>query len=119
MIHGSCLCGSVKYEINGNFESISKCGCSECRKITGSDFSANALIRGDDFHLIKGEDNVAVYKVSDEVSRTFCSRCGSNLQYIINEHPEIIGVAMGTLDEDMLGVYDKLITTKTMQAHNN
>lgn len=101
MIHGSCLCGSVKYEINGEIESIGKCDCADCKKMTGSEFSANALIKHENFRLIEGEDNIAVYKVSDEVSRTFCSRCGSNLQYIINERPEIIGIALGTLDDDI------------------
>lgn len=99
MIHGSCLCGSIKYKISGNIESIGKCDCVDCKKMTGSDFSANALIKQNNFHLLEGEDNVAIYKVSDEVSRTFCRVCGSNLQYIANEHPEIIGIALGTLDD--------------------
>lgn len=99
MIHGSCLCGNIKYEISGDVESVSKCDCLNCKKMTGSEFSANALIKQDAFHVLMGEENIATYKVSDEVSRTFCSVCGSNLQYIANKHPEIIGIALGTLDD--------------------
>ncbi len=111
MIHGSCLCGSVKYEINGEIESIGKCDCVECRKITGSEFSANALIKQENFRLLEGDDNVAVYRVSDEVSRTFCSRCGSNLQYIANEYPEIIGVAIGTFDDNSVQLHKTISST--------
>lgn len=102
MIHGSCLCGSIKYEISGNIESIGKCECVDCKKMTGSEFFANALIKQDDFHLVEGGNNVATYRVSDEVSRTFCSKCGSNLQYIANKHPDVIGIALGTVDGEIV-----------------
>lgn len=99
MIHGSCLCGGIKYEISGNIESIGKCGCIECKKMTGSEFSANALVKKNAFHVLMGKENITIYQISDEISRTFCSVCGSNLQYIANKHPEIIGIALGTLDD--------------------
>jgi hypothetical protein len=101
MIHGSCLCGGIKYEISGNIESVGKCDCVECRKMTGSEFSANALIREDTFQWLEGKGNIAIYQISEEVSRTFCKICGSNLQYIANKHPEIIGIALGTVDDDI------------------
>ena len=37
MIHrGSCLCGKVTFEIEGNFEQFFLCHCERCRKDTGS-----------------------------------------------------------------------------------
>ena len=35
MHKGSCLCGSIKFEINCNLEAPSACHCRECRKHSG------------------------------------------------------------------------------------
>lgn len=40
MIEGSCLCGGICYEYDGEIEEISVCHCSQCRKAQGSAFAA-------------------------------------------------------------------------------
>ena len=37
-IHGSCLCGGVKFEIAGPLMAPLNCHCSQCRKHHGSAF---------------------------------------------------------------------------------
>jgi hypothetical protein len=34
--YGSCLCGAVRFEVEGSFECFFLCHCSFCRKDTGS-----------------------------------------------------------------------------------
>ena len=36
MIRGSCLCGGVRYEIDGQIGPALNCHCSMCRKATGA-----------------------------------------------------------------------------------
>jgi len=38
---GSCLCGEVRFEIEGEFERFYLCHCEFCRKDTGSAHAAN------------------------------------------------------------------------------
>lgn len=38
---GSCLCGEVTFEIEGDFEDFYLCHCERCRKDTGSAHAAN------------------------------------------------------------------------------
>ena len=41
---GSCLCGSVKYELEGKAERFYHCHCSRCRKATGTGHASNLLV---------------------------------------------------------------------------
>ena len=45
MITGKCLCGKVRYEINGRLGPVVYCHCSMCRRATGSAFATNASVR--------------------------------------------------------------------------
>ena len=38
---GSCLCGAVKFEVHGDFDSFYLCHCRYCQKDTGSAHAAN------------------------------------------------------------------------------
>ena len=38
---GSCLCGEIRFEIEGEFELFYLCHCEYCRKDTGSAHAAN------------------------------------------------------------------------------
>jgi len=39
MLKGSCLCGGVRYEIDGEIGPVNACRCGLCRKMSGSAFS--------------------------------------------------------------------------------
>ena len=45
MLKGSCLCGSVRYEIDGPLDGAMNCHCSMCRKAHGAAFRSRAGIR--------------------------------------------------------------------------
>ena len=40
MIHGSCLCGKVRFELAGPPQFINHCHCSMCRKVHGAAFGS-------------------------------------------------------------------------------
>ncbi len=41
---GSCLCGAVRFRIEGEFERFYLCHCSHCRKDTGSAHAAGQFL---------------------------------------------------------------------------
>lgn len=87
MIRGSCLCGSVRYEIRVSLSRITHCHCSQCRKPHGAAFGTYATVNRADFTFITGEGDVTSYASSPGVLRTFCKRCGSTLQFIRQPMP--------------------------------
>jgi len=100
MIRGSCLCGSVRYEIKGSLGRVNHCHCSKCRKAHGAAFGTYARVKRTDFALLAGKDHIVSYRSSPGVLRTFCKSCGSTLQFITEAGPGSFALALGTLDED-------------------
>ena len=95
---GSCLCGAVKIEVEGDFEHQPEtCHCLQCRKHSGHVLAAINVRRT--ALTIEGEDEVAWYPSSEKVDRGFCSVCGSTLFWQPNmEGYEWTAVAMGVFD---------------------
>lgn len=100
MIRGSCLCGSVRYEIRGSLGRASHCHCSKCRKAHGAAFGTYARVKVNDFAFTSGQNDIGSYRSSPSVLRTFCRLCGSTLQFITEARPESFALALGTLDDD-------------------
>ena len=97
-ISGSCLCGSVKYEIAGEFQVVGNCHCSLCRKAHGAAFATWGIIDPRQFRWTAGEDFVQAYESSPGRTRCFCRRCGASLA---SAHDGAVGeVALGTVDGD-------------------
>lgn len=100
MIRGSCLCGGVRFEIDGPVGRASHCHCSMCRKAHGAAFGTYGRVERQDFRWTAGEKLVARFRSSPEVTRTFCSRCGSTLQWLHARALDRMTIALGVLDDD-------------------
>lgn len=100
MLSGSCLCGGVKYEIEGVLESITNCHCSLCRKMSGSAFSSGASVPAGSFRFVSGQDLLKEWESSPGYHRVFCGRCGSPLIKRKAKDPENLRLRVGTLDSD-------------------
>ena len=100
ILTGECLCGAIAYRISGPLFMAAYCHCSMCRKAHGTAFRARALVRAQHFTWLKGEALLSDYASSPGAHRTFCSRCGSPLVAYSDEHPTIMNLALGTLDDD-------------------
>ncbi len=97
MYQGSCLCGTVKYEVRGELGPIGLCHCSRCRKANGTAFLAAAQINPDEFKLVSGHESLGDFE-SAGVHRVFCRRCGSPLFSRRPGPPEVIRLRIGTFD---------------------
>jgi hypothetical protein len=97
--HGSCLCGDVAWEADGPLDFMSHCHCSRCRKSHGSAYATFVMCPPDAFRVVRGEERIVQYRSSPELSRAFCSRCGS---VVPDPQPSqgLIGLPAGLLDDD-------------------
>ncbi|MBM1222230.1 GFA family protein [Ponticoccus sp. SC2-23] len=91
---GSCLCGSVTFEIAGALGPVVACHCGQCRKMSGH-YVAATVIDGADI-TVSGA--ISWYQSSDLARRGFCGTCGSTL-FWDGPGPEL-AVMAGSLDGD-------------------
>ena len=84
MLTGSCLCGSIAYEVDADPGPIVHCHCATCRKTHGSAFSTVTNVPRDRFRWIRGEHLLKGFKSSPGKQRYFCTQCGS---HIVAERP--------------------------------
>jgi hypothetical protein len=100
MLEGSCLCGAVRYRIDGNLGPIVNCHCSQCRKASGAGFATNASASKAEFRFLSGEELLGRFESSPGQFRCFCSRCGSPVVKLNQAKPDEVRVRLGTLDGD-------------------
>ncbi|WP_293905844.1 GFA family protein [Phenylobacterium sp.] len=96
---GGCLCGAVRYEIEGPFAPIQFCHCAQCRKAQGSAFGANVPVASADFRLVQGAESLREYRASPGKRRVFCGTCGSPLFSQRDDTPASLRLRAGTLDD--------------------
>lgn len=77
MHRGSCLCGAVSFQVEGELTPPDACHCSQCRKVSGHYWASTDVPRGS--VKISGEDQLDWYRSSEKVKRGFCKSCGSPL----------------------------------------
>jgi hypothetical protein len=95
MHKGSCICGAVSFEIEGDLKPPDACHCRECRKQSGHYFASTDVPRS--ALTVHGSENVRWYASSEKVRRGFCATCGSTL-FWDPVHRDWTGIAMGALD---------------------
>ncbi len=99
MVKGSCLCGGVQYEIDGEISLMANCHCSMCRKHHGAPFVTFVGVNTADFRWAKGEDLLVRYQSSPGHTRAFCRVCGSSLPDL-DPGAASFFLPAGTLDDD-------------------
>lgn len=98
---GSCLCGSVQYEISGEPKKFYHCHCKRCRKATGTGHATNLFLQPGSLKWLKGEDLIRLYKVPEaqRFTNSFCSNCGGRVPRYVKEMDAVI-IPAGSLDSE-------------------
>lgn len=98
---GGCLCGAVRYRLEGRPLAINACHCDDCRKLTGAANLLQVIFPRDSFVHEKGEV-IRWRKTADsgrqaDIAR--CAACGTRLWHEPLAAPALLYVAAGTLDD--------------------
>ncbi|MGM0831779.1 MAG: GFA family protein [Pseudomonadota bacterium] len=97
-VTGSCLCGRVVYEVEGEYDSFVLCNCKRCQKGTGSSRAANIFFKEEKIKWVSGFDKISTYHHPNSLHRkTFCSVCGSGLPTSL-ENFGVVFVPAGSID---------------------
>jgi hypothetical protein len=95
---GGCLCGWIRFEVNGKAEKPHTCSCKMCQRHTGA-LTAAWVEYPRDAVLWTGEGKTpATFRSSPFSSRAFCPRCGSSIG-AIDDKPTV-ALLLGTFDKN-------------------
>ena len=97
-IEGGCLCGRVRYRINGRLFDADHCHCSMCRRQHGAAFATYADFRPGDFEWVSGRELLKIYQPESGGGWCFCGECGSTLAGTTDG--EVTSVALGSVEGD-------------------
>lgn len=98
---GSCLCGEVHFDVEGDFESFFLCHCSYCRKDTGSAHASNLFSTKASLTWLSGQHFIKVFNVpGTRHVKSFCSNCGSALPNL-QMNGQLLVVPAGSLDDEV------------------
>ncbi|MET3896685.1 hypothetical protein ABIB57_000609 [Devosia sp. UYZn731] len=95
MHKGSCLCGAIRFEVEGELSPPTACHCTKCRKHTGHFEAGTDVPRS--AVTMTGEDKLTWFQSSEIVRRGFCSVCGSSLFFDVIP-ADRLGISMGVFD---------------------
>jgi hypothetical protein len=97
-LDGGCLCGGVRYRIDGRYRDIICCHCENCRRTHGH-IAAYTALRRSDLTLLNEQTLQWYHDVSPDTWRGFCNRCGASLFWDARDGRQRISVAAGSLDD--------------------
>ena len=93
----TCHCGQVEAEINlpSNLDKVIKCNCSICKRKG----AIMAMVKNDEFKIIKGKDKLKLYQFNTKVAKHFfCSNCGIYTHHNPRSNPLMTGFNVGCLE---------------------
>jgi hypothetical protein len=100
-ITGGCLCGEIRYECQGEPVVSFICHCTDCQQFTGSVFAAALFFPRGSLSMLSGAPTkfAVTAESGKKVEREFCNKCGASLFEVLQNLPDLISVAAGSLDD--------------------
>jgi len=111
-MNGECLCGKVKFEIEGEIRNLYQCHCSLCRKATGAAANAATFVQAAAFRWVSGESDIRSYKKPSGFRSDFCSVCGSPVPNSLRDSG-MVWIPAGLLDEPVASRISVHLHTKS------
>ena len=96
-VEGRCLCGDVRFQVEGAPIWVGHCHCQSCRRNTGAAVATFVGFAPEQVTYTAGERQM--YESSPGVRRRFCGKCGTPLSYEADRFPGEIHLYISTLDE--------------------
>ncbi|CRK25666.1 hypothetical protein BN1723_013652, partial [Verticillium longisporum] len=120
---GSCACGAIAYQFEGEALAKALCHCIDCQKWTGGAFTSNAVVPRTAFSVTKGTPRTwdAVAASGKINKHFFCGDCGSSLYTELEVLPDVTCVKAGGLDggaASLDGGHDDLVNGRGIDAGN-
>ena len=98
MTTGSCHCGAIRYQADGEVLTHALCHCTDCRRHAGAPVVGWAMYLQDAVKVTNGVPKI--YASSQQGRCHFCPDCGTGLSYCnVEVLPGIIDIQSATMDD--------------------
>lgn len=94
-LEGGCLCGAVRYRIEGAPRVVSACHCGMCRRASGAPFVIWLTAKRD---RVTFDAAPRWRESSPEGARGFCPDCGTHVAARSSHYERYYDIPAGTLD---------------------
>ena len=103
-LFGSCLCGSVRFELSGPITLLEMCHCNRCKKVTGPLSCPRYEFSPRQFSFTSGESSLQTFRLPiverpPPYEHVFCSNCGSPMPFR-HKATDTIVIPAGALEDD-------------------
>ena len=98
---GGCLCGAIRYKIDGKILGAAVCHCRDCQYVCGGAPSYVFLVTAQSLEITKGE-TASFRSTADSGAiriRHFCKACGTPLFAENSSYPDVLSIKAGSLDD--------------------
>lgn len=101
MITGGCTCGAIRYEYSEGPILSYKCHCNDCQQYSSAGYVALLWAWNKSFNFTDGSPTwrICIGSSGKEVSRGFCSVCGTPVAVRLGVLPMIMGLPASSLDD--------------------
>jgi len=100
MYSGSCECGAVCYQYDGEPLTCYACHCTDCQTSSGSAFGLSMIINEKDIEIIKGKVGISTIDVNGtKVKKHYCTQCSTPFMFSADEYPGMAALKPGTFED--------------------
>lgn len=98
-VHGSCLCGAVRFSAQLPSKWVAHCHCTYCRRAHGAAFVTWAGFHTERVVIDPAGAQPTWYESSPGAQRGFCARCGSPMLFTSTRWPGEMHVARALIPD--------------------
>jgi hypothetical protein len=99
---GGCLCGTVRYQTQGEPIRVTICHCRFCQRATGGAFMVEPIFRSEDVRITRGNPSIYTHTSEGSGKRLYihsCSDCATKLYVTFERFLDTCGIYSGTFDD--------------------
>lgn len=100
-VQGGCLCGEIRFRVDGALLGSAACHCRDCQYVCGGAPAYVIVVARSSLELIKGSPSKFTNTAASGALRIrhFCPTCGTPLFAEDSNYPDAISIKVGSLDD--------------------
>jgi hypothetical protein len=95
-LEASCLCGSVRYTLNGPIDEIALCYCDQCKRANGGAFNVAVIVARNQVSF-QSRKTISEFESSPGKFRAFCRTCASPIYSRRDDLPQTLRLRGGLI----------------------
>ena len=98
---GGCLCGAIRYQVDGDLIRSLNCHCDDCRRAISASFGTYVFVEEEDLKIQQGTPKSFdhVNDLGFRLTKRFCENCGTPMFGKGERGGTMVQIKVGTIDD--------------------